>query len=228
MAKRRKQGDGTVRLRKDGRWEGRYVIGYDGKGLPKTKNVLAKTKAECVEKLKKLQGSRTCQPTETVKADISFGDWMDFWYRNHCKPRLRPTTQNDYENNIYRHIIPALGKIPLTQLTPNDLQQFYIRLKNGGRLRATEIYGHGLSDRMVRACHANCRTALEKAVTEGLIPRNPAQNCKLPSLKTEEMQVLSREEMQRFLIQAREAGYYEYINQIDAIISEKSKEEVQV
>jgi len=52
---RRKNGDGTVRLRKDGRWEGRVVIGYDDKDLPKTKNVLAKTKTECLEKLEKLK-----------------------------------------------------------------------------------------------------------------------------------------------------------------------------
>lgn len=54
MGRKRKSGEGTVRLRKDGRWEGRVVIGYDDKGLPKTKNVLAKTKTECVEKLKRL------------------------------------------------------------------------------------------------------------------------------------------------------------------------------
>lgn len=40
MAKKRKNGDGTVRLRKDGRWEGRVVIGYDDSGYPQTKNVL--------------------------------------------------------------------------------------------------------------------------------------------------------------------------------------------
>ena len=44
MARKRKSGDGTVRLRKDGRWEGRVVIGYDDHGYPKTKNVLAKSK----------------------------------------------------------------------------------------------------------------------------------------------------------------------------------------
>ena len=55
MARKRKNGEGTVRLRKDGRWEGRVVIGYDEKGLPKTKNVLAKTKGECIEKLKQSQ-----------------------------------------------------------------------------------------------------------------------------------------------------------------------------
>ena len=57
MAKRRKRGDGGVSLRKDGRWEGRAVIGYDEKGLPITKNVLAKTKTACTAKLKALQDS---------------------------------------------------------------------------------------------------------------------------------------------------------------------------
>ena len=46
MAKRRNRGDGSLHLRKDGRWEGRYVVGYDDKGLPITKNVLAKTKVQ--------------------------------------------------------------------------------------------------------------------------------------------------------------------------------------
>ena len=59
MAKRRKSGTGSVHLRKDGRWEGRVVIGYDENGLPKTKNVLTNTKSSCVEKLKELQESLT-------------------------------------------------------------------------------------------------------------------------------------------------------------------------
>ena len=59
MAKQRKHGSGTVRLRSDGRWEGRVVIGYDDSGLPKTKNVLAKTKAECEKKLKSLIAAKS-------------------------------------------------------------------------------------------------------------------------------------------------------------------------
>ena len=57
MAKRRKNGTGTVRKRADGRWEGRVVTGYDDNGLPKTKNVLGKTKKECLEKLKVCRSS---------------------------------------------------------------------------------------------------------------------------------------------------------------------------
>ena len=110
---------------------------------------------------------------------------------------------------IRLHIIPEIGDIPLNKLTQNDLQQFYGRLKKSGRKRFTDKYGEGLSDRMVRMCHATCRSALEKAVQDGLIRVNPAIGCKLPPKKAREMQVLTREELQRFLIQAKFEGYYE-------------------
>ena len=209
MAKRRKHGDGSVRLRKDGRWEGRVVIGYDEKGLPRTKNVLAKTKRECQEKLKQLRETVTGSKTEKVRPEMPFGEWLDFWYQNYVKPQIRPTTQANYEAKIYQHIIPELGKIPLNQLAQKDLQQFYARMKTGGRLIRTEQFGKGLSDSMVRGLHAACRSALEKAVQEELIRTNPAVGCKLPPKRGREMQVLGREELQRFLIQAQAEGYFE-------------------
>lgn len=209
MARKRKPGDGTVRQRKDGRWEGRVVIGYDDNGYPRTKNVLAKAKKECVEKLQKLKEECGRQKPEKVRPEMLFGDWLEYWYENHSKPKIRPTTQETYESRIRLHIIPEIGSIPLNKLTQNDLQQFYGRLKKSGRKRFAEQYGEGLSDRMVRMCHATCRSALEKAVQDGLIRTNPAVGCKLLPKKAREMQVLTREELQRFLIQAKAEGYYE-------------------
>ncbi|MEE0897212.1 MAG: site-specific integrase [Acutalibacteraceae bacterium] len=209
MSKRRKQGEGTLRKRADGRWEARVVIGYDEKGNPITKNVTAMEKGECLEKLEQLKEKCGVQLTGKVKAEMAFGDWLDFWYQQYAKQTLRPTTQSGYENMIYNHIITDIGKIPLNKLTQNDLQQFYTRLKNGGRKVRTELYGKGLSDRMVRGCHAMCRKALEKAVADGIIRINPAIGCKLPPKKAKEMQVLTREEMQRFMAQAKADGYFE-------------------
>ena len=209
MAKqKRKNGEGTVRLRKDGRWEGRVVIGYDDKGKPKTKSVLAHTKSECVEKLERLK--EECGRTaEKLKPDMPFGEWIDFWYKYFSSPKLRPTTQATYENRIYGHIIPSVGKIPLSKLTQNDLQQFYAKLKRTGRKVNVELKGTGVSDRMVRSCHALCRSSLEKAVEEGLITRNPSIGCKLPPKKNGEMKVLTQNEIVRLLNQAYDEGYYE-------------------
>ena len=53
--KKRKYGEGSIFLRKDGRWEGRVVVGYKENGNPKTKSVTAKTQSECKEKLQALK-----------------------------------------------------------------------------------------------------------------------------------------------------------------------------
>ena len=209
MSKRIKQGEGTLRKRADGRWEARVVIGYDEKGNPITKNVTATEKGKCLEKLEQLKEKCGVQLTGKVKADMAFGDWMDFWYQQYEKQRIRPTTQSAYETKIYLHIIPTLGKIPLNKISQNDLQQFYNKLKVSGRLIHTDKYGDGLSDAFIRACHAMCRKGLQKAVEDGLIRVNPAIGCKLPPKKAREMQVLTREEMQRFMIQAKADGYFE-------------------
>ena len=211
MAKRRKRGDGGVSLRKDGRWEGRVVVGYDDKGLPVTKNVLAKTKSDCIAKLKALRDSIQAPAPEQPKPGILLGDWLDIWYQTYKKSNLRPNTQMSYERRIYQHIIPALGNIQMDKLTTNDIQQFYAKLKQGGRLLRTELYGEGLSDQTVRGVHTTLHAALDKAVSEKLLFRNPADGCRLPSAKAREMQVLSPEEIQRLLIQAKEDSCFELL-----------------
>lgn len=209
MSKKRKSGDGILRKRSDGRWESRVVIGYDENNLPRTKNVTAVNKDKCLEKLEKLKSEIGMVEHSNSKVDMPFGEWMDFWYKQYVKITLKPTTQSEYESLIYKHIIPEIGNIKLNKLTQNDLQQFYSRLKISGRQIHTEIHGKGLSDRMIRACHTLCRKCLEKAVEENLIRTNPAIGCKLPTKKAKEMQVLTKDEMQRFIIQAKADGYFE-------------------
>ena len=213
MGKRRKKGEGSVRQRKDGRWEGRVVIGYDEKGLPKTKNVLAKTKRECQEKLKQLRETVTGLRTEKVRPEMPFGEWLDFRYQELCETYRsalppRPTTRRRSISTSS----PELGKIPLNQLAPKDLQQFYARMnKRAGGSSAQSSFGKGVSDSMVRGLHAACRSALEKAVQEELIrtrTRRWAASCR-PS-RGREMQVLGQGgACQRFLIQAQAEGYFE-------------------
>lgn len=74
-----------------------------------------------------------------------------------------------------------------------------------------EQYGPGLSDRMVKSCHVTCRMALDQAVAQGLILKNPALSCKAPATHPREMQVLTGEEIQRLLIQAKEDDCFELL-----------------
>ena len=54
------------------------VVGYDEKGLPRTKNVLAKTKRECQEKLKQLRETVTGSKTEKVRPEMPFQMMIPF------------------------------------------------------------------------------------------------------------------------------------------------------
>ena len=205
---RRQKGTGTIRKRADGRYEGRVIIGYDDEGNQRVKTVTSKLRREVVEKMEAVRKENII-PLKGLKKDMPFGQWVDFWYQYYTKNSIRETTQATYEGEIYKHIIPELGKIPLNKLTQTDLQKFYADQLKGGRRVRQEQHGAGLSNAMVRHIHTLCRSALETAVQEGFIRDNPAVGCKLPPKTKGEMKVLTTEQAQRLLIQAKHDGYYE-------------------
>ncbi len=149
------------------------------------------------------------QFSDKIKPDMLFGNWIEFWYKNFREINIRPGTKAIIEGHIRLHIIPYIGTIPLNKLTQDDLAVLYAKLKKSGRIRFIDKYGPGLSNASVRQCHAVCRDALEKARIEGLIQINPAIGCEIPSKKAAEMKILSKDEIQRFLIQAKAEGYFE-------------------
>ena len=208
MAGKRKNGTGAVRKRANGSWEARFIVNYTLEGKPIFKSVTAASKSECIKKMQETKEALGVTH-EKVSPDMLFGNRIDCWYQYFCKPRIRETTQASYENMIYNHIVPGIGNIRLDQLTQKDLQSFYNCEKKEGRQAHVEVLGDGLSNAMVRGIHALCRASLEKAKIDKLINLNPADGCRLPPKKAREMQVLTPEELHRFMIQASAEGYYE-------------------
>ena len=205
---RRQKGTGTIRKRADGRYEGRVIIGYDDEGNQQVKTVTSKLRRDVVEKMETVRKENVI-PLKGLKKDMPFGQWVDFWYQYYTKNSIRETTRATYEGENYKHIIPELGKIPLNKLTQADLQKFYADQLKGGRRIRQEIHGAGLANSTVRHMHMLCKSALDIAVQEGFIRDNPAVGCKLPPKTKGEMKVLTTEQAQRLLIQAKQDGYYE-------------------
>ena len=160
------------------------------------------------EKLKTLKDALAPPAPPRIKADMPFGDWMEHCYETYSRPAARPGTRRIYEGYLRLYIRPGLGHIPLNRLTAKDMQRFFAWLKAEGR--ADQSDGEtGLADSQLRNIHSLCWRALEKAVSGNLIPQNPASGCKLPPARKGEMNLLSRESMQKLLIQAKEEKYYE-------------------
>ena len=100
MAKKRANGEGNIRKRKDGRWEGRYTAGYDtttGKRI--IKNVLGKTQAEVKEKL--AQAIDSTKDLDVARSDdYTVATWLAEWYEIYAQPNIRLATAERYKMMI--------------------------------------------------------------------------------------------------------------------------------
>ena len=207
MAKKRANGEGNIRKRKDGRWEGRYTAGYDEKtGKRIIKGVLGKTQAEVKEKLAKAVAE--AETVDVRRADeYTLGTWLQTWYELYAKPHLRFSTAEYYRRGIELHITPRIGDIPLKKLTGRDLQWLYKDLQEHGRLReAQKGKQPGLSDSTIRGIHTMLHNALDRAVKERLIVRNPADDCIPPKIPKHEMKILPPEQIKSYLTAADQRG----------------------
>ena len=207
MVKKRANGEGNIRKRADGRWEGRYTAGYHPEtGKRIIKNVLGKTQAECKAKLKK--AIEESHALDVGRADeYTVAAWLRTWFDLYAKPHIRPSTMNYYHRNIEQHIIPAIGDIPLNKLTTRDLQKLYNDLQSNGRLRKVQKKEKpGLSNSTVRGIHMMLHNAFERAVKERLIPRNPTEDCIAPKIQKFEMQILQPEHIKEYLNAANARG----------------------
>ena len=211
MAKKRANGDGSIRKRKDGRWEGRYVVGHDpitGKMI--SRNVLGKTQAEVKEKLRAaIENSKRLDYTQTGKYTV--GQWMDEWFEAYAKVKVRPSSHQTYKGYIKNHIKPNIGDIPIEKLTSLQLQKFYRLLLTEGRVSRieSEKQPKGLSAKTVRNINQVISSAMDMAVRHKLILSNPTEGCELPKVEHREMKTLPAEQLGAFLREAKESGVYE-------------------
>ena len=211
MAKKRANGEGNIRKRKDGRWEGRYTVGHDPvTGKQVFKNVLGKAQAEVKTKLKKAIGdSGKLDFSKTGKYTV--GQWMDLWFENYAKLKVRPSSHQTYEGYIKNHIKPNIGDIPIEKLTSLELQKFYKKLLTEGRVTRVESEKQpkGLSAKTVRNINQVISSAMDMAVEQKIILSNPTDGCALPKVEQKEMHTLPAEQLSAFLREAKESGVYE-------------------
>ena len=198
MAKRRPQGDGTIRKRSDGRWEARIIIGHKNDGSPMYKSAFAKTQKSALKQLHQLLDLyRDVDLTEECR--MTLGEWLDKWLDEYMIFTIKENTIKGYRSQIDHQIKPFIGHKQLASLTTADIQKFYNKIKKEGRVHPHPIHGHVLSDSMVRKIHMMLHEAMEVAVRERYIVRNPTDNTTIPKKTTTEKQVLDDSQLNRFL-----------------------------
>lgn len=197
MAKRRPSGDGMVRKRDDGRWEGRIVVGHKDNGASIFRYVYADTQKELTAKLR--QRIEVYQGVDlTEQSGMALSEWLDQWLES-VEGTIRPSTLGRVRFTIEKHLKPSLGNKRLSQLAPKDIQRFYDDLAAKRRLDGKG----GLSSGTIRGIHGILHKALGAAQEASLIAHNPTARVTTPKLIPTTKQILNEEQLERFMAEIK-------------------------
>ncbi len=191
---RRGNGEGSIRERANGRWEARLAV-VDAAGQLHRRSFFEATRPEALRRLREALGQRDGGvvppgPRETVARFL--GTWLEG-----ARQRLRPRTWDRYEEHVRLQLVPEVGRVPLSRLSPPDVQHADAALLQRGLAPAT-----------VRRAHATLRAALQDALRWRLIASNPAALVSPPRVPQREMKALGPEEA-RALLQAAQGTHLE-------------------
>ncbi len=167
-SKRRGNGEGSIRKRKDGRWEARITLGYHETGKVKVKYLYGKTRRECAAKLNAFIEDNK-RGTYIEPSRYTLGQWLDKWYEIQIVNKAKNATKTTYEMFIRCHIKPHLGHYKLKDLKSITIQDAYNKMAQKGRLDGKG----GLSHQTLKGIHSILRQSLQIAYINDLIPKNP-------------------------------------------------------
>lgn len=190
MAKRG-QNEGTIRKRKDGKWEARITIGINPDGKQHRKSVYGKTRQEVSSKmtdlLNDLNKGNLVDPT-----DITVSQWLDRWMQDYKKLQLKPATYINYVGRINNQINPILGKYKLTDLRIDIIQKF-----------VNELIRKGLASETIYGAVKVLKGAIKQAYINGMISKNVTYGITMPKCESKIKKVLTLDEQHSFMENAK-------------------------
>ena len=160
MAKRRSNGEGTLRQRPNGLWELTLMDGFQSDGRRKYKSFYAKTQKEVKQKARAYQDAKA----EGIEVDVVyyFDEWADLWFESH-KDNIMPTTQENYQYTL-RILKAAFPHKKIRDIKPFDIEMMLKKLRRDGR-----------STSCLTQCRGMMYQIMNKAEANDLIRKNPVR-----------------------------------------------------
>ena len=186
MAKRRANGEGSIRKREDKKcWEARY---HDEKG--KRHSIYGKTQAEVRKRLAEVL-KESAENNDLDDENLTVGQWLAIWQHDFLG-NVKPGTVASYEMQVRVHILPMLGEIKLTELRTPVVQRLY-----------NQKLVQGLSPKSIKNIHNCLHRSLDIAVRIGYLTKNPTSACILPTVRQVEIHPLDTPEQKKLLAHIR-------------------------
>lgn len=161
---RRGKGEGSIRRRKDGRWEGAFTVGATARGWPKRVSVYGRTRQEVAAKLAEL-AAKYHKGLFAQPQTLTVGEWASAWLDRKAAD-IRPSTLAMYRHEVSL-ALPTLGTLRLQAVQPVHIRHVLDGLAGQ------------YATRTVRMVRQRLHQLFEEALTLELIYRNPAAPVKV-------------------------------------------------
>ena len=176
----------NIYKRKDGRYEGRYVIGKTPAGRTRFGYVYARQYAEVRAMLLQRKAERLQADRPSSAYHGTLADWMERWMEDELLDSVKESSWQTYRNLLTRHLLPRLGGYALMQLTPHVVHEF-----------VEELESSGLAESTIRGVYRLLSSAMRYALDEGVIRKNPCRRIHIQHRERGEQRVLSRSEQEK-------------------------------
>ncbi|MCU1668491.1 MAG: integrase family protein [Blastococcus sp.] len=186
MAKRA-NGEGSIFRRADGKWSSELSY-RDEYGTPKRRTVYGASQTEVRAKLKEMH-DRLEAGAPIKDATMTLTAWLDDWIAKALPASDRKQATIDlYERIARTHLAPTLGGRTLDRIRPSDVEALIVAKRE-----------QGLAPSTVRTIYTVLRGALDVAVRDGLLRRNPAAVVKRPAVERQDAAYLTADDAHRLL-----------------------------
>ena len=168
---RRGKNEGSVYRRKDGKWVGQVTVGYHpDTGKPIRKYTYANTREEAAHWIALTLVSETSKAVPSLASELLLKDFLHRWLTTFKTYEVCSRTMELYYSCERLHIVPALGDIPVAELTASRIQTFLYYLQAEKQL----------SRRTTSLVRSILIQLYDYAVEMSLAPINPVRSTKLP------------------------------------------------
>lgn len=190
----------NIYLRKDGRWEGRYIKDRKPNGKPVFGSIYGRQYSEVKKRLIFIKAELYQDDSPlTVFGSGTMKDWTEFWLETVMRPHLKPGTYAGYWRNAQKHILPHLGMLLLRKITQNDIQSFVNSLKDTMAFGTLQGICRLLKAILTSACH------------KGLITKNPYYEIRFPKKRQRIPRVLTCSEQKKIENHLKTSQELEYL-----------------
>lgn len=197
---RRPKGSGGVRNRGTDRTPRWFAYWYhddpDGNRRQLSKGPFSRKRdAETflAEQLERFRDGRGVVPSKVSVESFLTDTWLPV-----ARHDLARSTFLNYQSMVRNRLVPYLGRVRLQDLGPGQIATCYDALRSDGANQRGRPGGR-LSETSIQHTHRLLHAALEYAVAQGLLPRNPADGVRKPRRVKVEMRAWDSDELGTFL-----------------------------